>query len=228
MGEKVTLYWHIISQPSRSIKAILKMGNVDHEDKIIDIFKGEQKGEEFTKINPRQFVPFVIEGDFKLGESTAIAKYLCETRTSIPAGLWPADPKKRAKVDQHLEWYQNHFRPAMMGPLVYGIIPKIQGGEVDDASLQFVLANAKKQADMLESLLSNSNFLAGDELTLADIFVFHEVLDLTFNGSAFEKHPKIAAWIKRILETKEIAEINEEFKAAIGPMTAAVQGFATI
>lgn len=61
--------------------------------------KGEQRGEAFLKINPRGMVPFIVEGDWKLGESTAILKYLCETRSSIPKTMWPECPKARAYID---------------------------------------------------------------------------------------------------------------------------------
>lgn len=58
-GNALTLYWHVGSQPSRSVKALLLAGGVEHKSVVIDIFSEEQKGEVFTKINPRQMVPFI-------------------------------------------------------------------------------------------------------------------------------------------------------------------------
>ena len=52
-GEGITLYWNIVSQPSRSVKALLLAGKVPHKDVSINILAQEQKGEAFTKINPR-------------------------------------------------------------------------------------------------------------------------------------------------------------------------------
>ena len=71
----------------------------------MDIFTGETRQEPYTLLNPKGFVPFITEGDFKLGESNAILKYLCDTHPTIPEHLWPKDPKKRALTDQFLEWY---------------------------------------------------------------------------------------------------------------------------
>lgn len=96
---KLTLYWNIVSQPSRAVKALLSFGNVPHKEVTIDISKGEQYGEEYVKINPSSVVPFIIDGDFKLGESNAILKYLADTYSTIPEHLFPKDPKKRAIVD---------------------------------------------------------------------------------------------------------------------------------
>ena len=41
----------------------------------------------------------MVEGDFKVAESTAILKYICETRTSVPETMWPKDSKMRAFCD---------------------------------------------------------------------------------------------------------------------------------
>lgn len=52
-GSGITLYWNVGSQPSRAVKALLQIGNVPHNAISIDIMKGEQKQEEYLKVNPR-------------------------------------------------------------------------------------------------------------------------------------------------------------------------------
>ncbi len=115
--EGLTLYWNPLSQPSRAVKTLLVSGGVPHNSVSIDILKKENLGEEYLKINKRGLVPAIIDGDFHLAESNAILKYLAESRESIPESYWPKDAKKRAEVDQLLEWYQNHFRPMLLAPL---------------------------------------------------------------------------------------------------------------
>jgi maleylpyruvate isomerase len=87
--DALTLYWNVGSQPSRSVKALLLAGAVDYKEVSVNLFTEEQKGEAFTKINPRQMVPFIKDGEFGLSESNAILKYLCNTRDSIPEHYFP-------------------------------------------------------------------------------------------------------------------------------------------
>ena len=49
----LTLYWALGSQPSRSVKALLSIGKVPHEEKMINMMIGEHKQEDYLKINPR-------------------------------------------------------------------------------------------------------------------------------------------------------------------------------
>ena len=51
-GGDLTLYWNLYSQPARSVKAVLQMGNVHHTEVSLDLMKGETRGEDFLKINP--------------------------------------------------------------------------------------------------------------------------------------------------------------------------------
>lgn len=49
----ITLYYNILSQPSRAVKALLDLGSIDYVGENINPLKGETKSETFTKINPK-------------------------------------------------------------------------------------------------------------------------------------------------------------------------------
>lgn len=97
--EGLTLYWNVVSQPSRAVKAILIAGNLPHKSVHMDLLNGEHKGEEFTKINPKQLVPFIVDDGYHLGESNVILKYLCEKYPSIPETYFPKNLEERSRVD---------------------------------------------------------------------------------------------------------------------------------
>jgi glutathione S-transferase len=89
----------IHSQPIRAIKTVLLMGNIPHTEHNLSLWDGDTRKEEFLKIYPHGKIPLITQGDFKLGESNAILKYLCDTYSSVPECLWSKDPKLRALTD---------------------------------------------------------------------------------------------------------------------------------
>ncbi len=48
----VKLYWFPGSQPARAVKSLLVAGGIEHEEHVLDIFKGEHKTPEMLAINP--------------------------------------------------------------------------------------------------------------------------------------------------------------------------------
>ena len=62
---------------------------------------GETKTAEFTRLNPRQKIPLLQDGDFTIAESPAIAAYLAEQYGGSGTGLIPSDRRERA---HWLEW----------------------------------------------------------------------------------------------------------------------------
>jgi glutathione S-transferase len=131
----LTLYWSLGSQPSRAVATLLAFGNVEYTPVHKNTLAGETRTEEFLAINPAGSVPFIVDGDFKLGESNAILQYLAESRDSVPDHLWPKDAHKRAQVDQYLEWYATAFRPATVQPLRTKLVNVLKGVEIGEGVL---------------------------------------------------------------------------------------------
>ncbi|WP_430650254.1 glutathione S-transferase family protein [Bradyrhizobium lablabi] len=74
---------------------------------------GETKTPEYTKLNPRQKIPLLQDGDFVIGESAAIVAYLSQTYSGRERSLVPEQAHDFAKW---LEWCffivaERHGRP---------------------------------------------------------------------------------------------------------------------
>ena len=68
---------------------------------MVNITEKEQKSAEHLKRNPMGKVPVLVEGDFNLSESWAIARYIIDKH--IPDNsIYPVDVKKRAVIDMHI------------------------------------------------------------------------------------------------------------------------------
>ena len=62
---------------------------------------GETKTDEYTRLNPRQKIPLLQDGDFTIAESPAIVAYLSDTYGTSANRLAPTEPRERARW---LEW----------------------------------------------------------------------------------------------------------------------------
>ena len=79
--------------------ALAELG-LDYEHRPIGPRTGETQTEEFTRLNPRQKIPLLQDGDLTLAESAAIVNYLAE-KYGEPDGLMPAaGTEARARYDQ--------------------------------------------------------------------------------------------------------------------------------
>ena len=111
-----TLYWNIISQPSRAVKSLIDIGKLPCSFENVSLIKQEQQKKDFTDMYPIGKVPVMKSGNFVLGESGAIMIYLCERYPHI-IKYYGETLEQRAITNQYISWYQNYFRPFMVAPM---------------------------------------------------------------------------------------------------------------
>ena len=78
------------------VRALVRHLNLDVEECLVDLFKGEQRAPSYAALNPNMRMPVLIDGDFVLWESNAILMYLAAKKPA--AGLWPSDARGQADV----------------------------------------------------------------------------------------------------------------------------------
>lgn len=67
----------------------------------LDLIKGEHLNEEYLKINPQHTIPTLVDDDFVLWDSHAIAIYLVE-KYGKDDSLYPKNLETRSKINQRL------------------------------------------------------------------------------------------------------------------------------
>ena len=99
---KVQYYQLPVSTASRVVTWFIAAEELGDkiEFKDTDILKGAHKTKEFKKINPKQLIPVIVDGDFKLTEAVAIVQYLADKFKKN--NYYPTDLKQRAKVNEAL------------------------------------------------------------------------------------------------------------------------------
>ena len=88
------------SRTLRAHWALHELG-LDYQSEPILARSGETKTQEYTRLNPRQKIPLLQDGDFKIAESPAIAAYLSNTYGTPETALIPSGPREQASW---LEW----------------------------------------------------------------------------------------------------------------------------
>ena len=88
------------SRTLRAHWALHELG-LDYECRPILPRTGETQTQEYTQLNPRQKIPLLQDGDFKIAESPAIAAYLSITYGTQENALIPTEPREYATW---LEW----------------------------------------------------------------------------------------------------------------------------
>ncbi|KAL7390872.1 hypothetical protein ABVT39_000665 [Epinephelus coioides] len=104
------VYLDLLSQPCRAVHILLNTTNIPHTVRTVALRRGENRTPEFTKLNPMQKVPVMVDNGFVLTESDAILKYLA-TKHNVPEHWYPQQPERRARVDEYTAWHHTNTRP---------------------------------------------------------------------------------------------------------------------
>jgi glutathione S-transferase len=147
--------------------------NLPYKIKPIGPRTGETKTAEYTKLNPRQKVPLLQDGDFCIGESAAIVAYLSRTYSSPDRSLIPEAQRDYAawlewcffivtELDSTSLYVMRRHSAHGLGP-IYGIAPDV----VSKAGEYF-----REQLRHVEAALNDGRtYLMGDHFTSADILL---------------------------------------------------------
>lgn len=204
---------HPVSMTSRPVRLFIAENNIDVEEQVVDLFTGEHYKEPYLSINPNHMVPVLEDGDFRLTESSAILKYLAD-RIDSPA--YPKDLKKRAKVNEVMDWLNtNFYRDYAYGFIYPQVFPhhKRKTDEIHGATIEWGKERAEGWLALLDQhwIGPNKSYLTGDQITIADYFgsglvTLGEVIKCDFG-----KYPNIQRWLGNMKKLKSWPKVNEVF-----------------
>lgn len=220
------LYMHPVSTTSRSVRLFIHENGIDCEEQVVDLATGEHLQEPYTTMNPNKLVPLLDDGDLRLTESSAILKYLAD-KTNSPA--YPKDLKKRAKVNEMMDWFNTNlnrdFGYGMAYPQIFSH-HKRPTEEVQAATLAWGQERAKGWLKILnDSLIGpNQQYVCGNEITIADYFGACLVTLGEVIRCDFSQYPNINRWIGNMKKLKSWSKVNE----ALYGMASAVKELAFV
>ncbi|OCB86175.1 glutathione S-transferase [Sanghuangporus baumii] len=199
----VKLYGSPSSTCTRRVATVLKEKNVPYELIPIDLGKGEHKKPEFTSLQPFGQVPVLKDGDFTIYESRAIGRYIAlkygnqGTPGLIPS---PSDFEAWGRFEEAASIEQNNFDPFASGISGEKIFKLMRGGTTDEKRVKELTDTLYAKLEAYEVILSKRKYLAGDTITLADLFhlPYGTMITERLGIDALNSKPNVARWWKDI------------------------------
>ncbi|KIJ64564.1 hypothetical protein HYDPIDRAFT_154224 [Hydnomerulius pinastri MD-312] len=191
------LYGHAHTICTRRVAVVIKELDIPYEFVRVDFLNGETRDPEFLEKQPFGQLPYIDDGGFILFESRAIARYLVKKYTLKGSpSLIPSKPKEEAIFEQAASIETTNFEPHAMGISLEKFYNPMCGTPTNEARLLEHAALLDAKMGAYESILSRHQYLAGDSITLADLFHLpfgKAVVDAGF-GDIFEKRPNLGRW----------------------------------
>jgi glutathione S-transferase len=205
------LYMHPVSNASRPVRLFIAENKIPCEEQVVDLMTGEHLKDPYATINPNKLVPTLEDGDFRLTESSAILKYLA-SKFDLPS--YPKDLKKRAKVDESMDWFNTQFYRDYGYGLTYPqLYPhhKRPSDEIQQGTIDWGKERAHGWFKVLNDywLGPNKQYLVGDQITIADYFgaclaTLGEVIRCDFSA-----YPNVERWLGNMRKLESWNKVNE-------------------
>ncbi|HUN50197.1 MAG TPA: glutathione S-transferase family protein [Candidatus Sulfotelmatobacter sp.] len=211
------LYMHPVSTTSRPVMQFIADNKIDIEQQVVDILKGEHYGDAYSKLNPNHLIPMLEDGDFRLTESATILRYLAD-KVGSPA--YPKDTKKRARIDEMLDWLNsNLYRDWGYGLIYPQVFPHLKR---DDPAVQAAtVAWGKEKSKAWLQILNdhwigpNRNYLCGNEISIADYFGAALVTAGELIHCNFSAYPNVERWLAAMKQRPSHAKVYEVFNGFV-------------
>jgi GST-like protein len=152
------------------LEELLALGHkgAEYDAWLIRISEGEQFGSGFVAVNPNSKIPALLDRSgpkpIRVFESGAILMYLAEKF----GAFLPTEPAARAECLSWLFW-QMGSAPYLGGGFghFYAYAPTKQEYPIDRFTME-----VKRQLDVLDRRLAESEFIAGPDYTIADMAIW--------------------------------------------------------
>jgi glutathione S-transferase len=156
-------------------------------------------------LNPAGLVPVVIdESGLAICGIEAVGEYLEETRGTAKS-LLPGNAVARAEIRRLVAWFDVKFYTEVTEPLLTEkvmrrFLSSSEGGGAPDMSrVRQAISNLKSHLDYLAYLVEERSWLAGEELSLADLAAAAHLSAIDYLGDLpWAEHAVVKSWYQRI------------------------------
>ena len=176
-----------------------------YNTKLVDVWKKEQYDPEFTKINPNNKVPAIVDHDgpggkpYTVIESGAILMYLAEKTGKF----LPKDGIARHEV---LQWMM--VQMTTMGPMFGQLVHFSRFAPAgNDYSQSRYRTEAHRIYDLFEQRLAANAYVGGADYSIADMASWPWLRNSAFLGLDISDRPHVKAYVDQIAERPAVKRV---------------------
>jgi glutathione S-transferase len=197
------IHGHPLSSCTRKVLVMLAEKGQRADLVEVDLFRGDQRAPDHVARHPFGLVPVLEDDDgFVLYESRAILRYI-DARYPDPP-LAPAGSRESARMNQWLSVDQSYVAPHLRTLAIERIIKKHDGQQPDRAAEDHAERGLARAFAVVDRALADSEYLAGERFSLADISLMPYVGSLPMLNSdhLLADRPRLGAWWAKV-QTRE-------------------------
>jgi glutathione S-transferase len=193
------LHHYQLSASSRFIRLLLA------ERGLVFLPKTEipwERKEDFLRLNPAGDVPVLVTEDgLVLSGATVIAEYIEETEDSSQVNLLWGEAPARAEIRRMMTWFEGKFSREVGAPLLSErVIKRFSGqGTVSSVVIRAAMTNLQIHLDYIDWLAEQNSWLAGKQMSLADLAAAAHLSVLDFFGDIdWSRHAEAKLWFAKM------------------------------
>lgn len=205
-----------LSAPCRMVRIALAEKRLPFETRVEKVW---ERRDEFMSLNPAGDVPVLIEPDgTSLTDAWVILEYLEEVYPEVP--LIGRDPLGRAEARRLMVWFDRKFAAEVTDNLVGQKVMTrlLRRGQPDSSAIRAGKQNIHYHLDYIGFLAEQHRWLAGDELTVADIACAAHLSVVDYLGDVpWEDHPEAKEWYQRIKSRPSVRPLLDDAVPGVPP-----------
>lgn len=193
----INLYHFWLSPGCRKVRLLLAEKKLEFNLQLEQVWRRDP---DFLALNPTGEVPVLIDED---GTRVCGAQVICEYVDEMygDVSLIGTGAVARAECRRLVDWFDRKFYNEVVENLVTEKIMKrfLQRGEPDSNAIRAGNKNIHTHLSYLDWLLERRNWLAGEEMTLADITASAHLSCVDYLGDVpWQEHPNAKDWYAKI------------------------------
>ena len=209
------LYESPLSGYVQKVKIALLEKGIEFEALPADGLMAGTAGGAFVEANPRAEVPALIDGEFRVFDSTVILEYIEDKWPNPP--LLPKSPAERARVRMIEDVMDTQYEPNNWGAMEVTRFQRASGALAEE-----MVAYGKKNIEgyqaWLDRQLGSRPWFNGDQFGWGDVCVVPFLNRSAMYGHLPPKDSRLAAWLVRVNQRPSVDKVRKQVEDVVAKL----------